>query len=211
MGTLQVFVCGVVSSPEINGLQSAQGLSDEQLCERAKSNHETAVSLLISRYAPLAVFRAKKYRLPGFEPEDLVQDGLIGLLNAIRRYDATKGTMFSTFAYTCIDRSIISAVKRAMARGKIPAGQLVSIDDMGEGKLEEQLAALKENDPQILVEAKEADLKLQYKLKSLLSALEYDVLILYLYGRSYTEIAAKLGINPKTVDNALQRVRSKLR
>jgi len=208
---LRAFVCGVVSSPDLNGLQSARGFSDEQLCERAKSNHEAAVSLLISRYAPLAVFRARKYRLPGFESEDLVQDGLIGLLSAIRKYDPAKGARFSTFAYTCIDRSIISAVKRAMAKGRVPAGQLVSIDDMGEGKLDEQLSSLKENDPQLLVEAQEADLKLQYKLKSLLSALEYDVLILYLYGRSYTEIAAKLGINPNTVDNALQRVRSKLR
>ena len=210
MDMLQAFVCGVVPSPDLIGLESALSLSDEQLCEQAKSNLESASSILISRYMTLAGFRVKKYKLLGIEPEDLVQDALIGLLKAIRGYDPSKGAAFSTFACTCIDRSIISAVKRAMARKNIPADRLVSLDD-GDGRLEEQLAALRENNPQNLLEAKEAYSKLQYKLKSLLSALEYDVLTLYLYGRSYTEIAAQLGINSKTVDNALQRVRSKLR
>jgi len=182
-------------------------LPDERLCALAKSDDAMAAAMLVARFTPLVQVCAKRYAsYGGPEAEDLIQDGLIGLLHAIRRFDADKGASFSSFAYTCVDRSLITSVKRSLGRKKIPAANVASLDGP-------QWRCVRDcaPSPQILLEEKESARKLQLQLKSNLSALEYEVLVTYLSGRSYAQTAAQLGISPKTVDNALQRVRSKLR
>ncbi len=178
-------------------------MCDEDL-SLAAAGDEGAFGVLVSRYLYAVKARAHHYKGCGVELEDLSQEGLIGLMSAARTYDITCGTSFKTYAWLCIDRSIITAVKSTLAKKQIPPSSLVHI---GEGRDLEENA----EDPAVAVIAKEDFKKFYNNAKGILSSLEYNVLKGYLAGLSYKEIAERMKIPVKTVDNAMRRVRRKLK
>lgn len=182
---------------------------DEALVVHAQQGDDAAYAFLISRYVSLVKSRAFGYRDSDVEPEDLAQEGMIGLTMAIRSYRRGLGASFRTYAGLCIDRAIISAVRLTLRSKEIPSSSLVPIEDLEEGG--HSLSAGLEGDPEWAVLAEDEKGRLRERFARFLSPLELDVLLLYLGGCSYEEIAERLDSTSKAVDNALQRVRRKLK
>ncbi len=180
--------------------------SDEQATAAAKHEEEAAM-YLIEKYKPLVLRFSRARFLAGGEHEDLVQEGMIGLYKAIRDYDPSRDTSFSSFAGLCIDRQILKAIE-AYGRDKMkPLNESVGLTGDEEPFPEQTLGG----DPEsIVIEREAADEQLRL-LRGRLSRLENQVLDLYLEGCDWHEIAARLGKSPKAVDNALQRIRRKSR
>lgn len=176
-------------------------MSDAQLASLADQGSGEAFALLMHRLMPMMKRLAARYQhMPGLESDDLVQEGLMGLLSAVHAYDAEHGG-FSAFATACIRNRMLSAVRRSLPAG---AFEMTDVSDPLSSYPSGQA------DPaQLLVEREEAD-RLRRRLEQLLTPLEYRVLMAYLGGQSYQEIAAAAGVSQKAVDNALQRVRRKL-
>lgn len=193
--------------------QQSRGLSgeetDEQLAFQAQQGNDAAYALLISRYVSFVKSRAFGYRDSDVEPEDLAQEGMIGLMMAIRSYRKGLGASFRTYAGLCIDRAIISAVRSTLRAKAVPSSSLIPIDDVVEGGY--PLSAGAVGDPESAVLAAEEKSRLRQRFSRILSGLELDALMLYLGGCSYEEIACRLESTPKAIDNALQRVRRKLK
>lgn len=203
---------GVVVIKEICNDAFQRKSSDEQLAEMATKGDSDSYNRLISRYVPIVKMRASGYFGTVAEPEDLAQEGMIGLLAAIRSYSAEKGASFRTFALLCIDRSIISAVRSALSKGKIPDSAKVSLDNADESDSE----GIKINtaggmSTEEIVLANEGHRLLEQKMQELLTKPEQRVLMLHLGGCSYDEISKRLVIQKKAVDNTLYRIRKKLK
>jgi RNA polymerase sporulation-specific sigma factor len=188
--------------------------SDEQLVQAARAGDERALHDLLDRYRGFARNRARSYFLAGGDRDDVVQEGMIGLYKAVRDYAEGHGASFRSFAELCITRQILTAVKTATRQKHTPLNSYVSFDrphgDDLTGTVGDRLAVEVGADPlERLVE--DDDLRdLQRTFDEVLSALETEVVQLYVEGRSYQEIAALLGRHVKTIDNALQRSKRKL-
>ena len=180
--------------------------SDEQAAAAAKHD-EGAAMYLIEKYKPLVLHFSRARFLAGGEHEDLVQEGMIGLYKAIRDFDPSRDTSFSSFAGLCIDRQILKAIE-AYGRDKMkPLNESVELTGDEESFSEQPLGG----DPEhIVIEREAADEKLRL-LRGRLSRFENQVLDLYLEGSDWHEIAEKLEKAPKAVDNALQRISRKSR
>ncbi len=180
----------------------AEDRSDAALAAMAAEGSGEAFDLLAQRMAPMMNGLAMRYRaVPGLDEQDLLQEGLLGLLAAVHAYQADVGAFFS-FAATCIRNRILSVVRRHLPAGdfEIPETDeaLFAIPDVGQA------------DPaSLLIEREEAQ-RLYHQLRKRLTSLEYRVLTAHLAGNSYKTIAKVLAITEKAVDNALQRVRQKL-
>jgi len=161
-------------------------------------NSNLREELQLQKWLPLVRSRANAFCGKGLEADDLIQEGLIGLLAAIRGYDAERGASFKTFAYICITRHLTSVIDKADKRV-----ETVSMDDDRE--------LFPDKDPQELVVSREYMSNWLNDAYKLLSQLEEKVLKLYLSGNSYRQISDKLGISEKAVDNALCRAKHKLR
>lgn len=184
---------------------SGGSMPDEMLVRLAQENDDTALALLITRYMPVVRRRSSRFTYGAVEPEDLVQEGVIGFLSAIRRYRPGSAG-FKTFAVLCIDRSMISAVRATLQKKQIPKSSLVSLNDDFSPVLTSP-----GDDPQNLMIANEDLHRLSRKIDESLTPLEREVLSYYLAGLSYGATAKRLGCSCKAVDNALQRVRRKLK
>lgn len=181
-----------------------ESLSEEQLCRLARDvNDNDAFSLLVQRCTPMLRQQASQLRSSSLDAEDLVQEGILGLLSAVQTYREGGQASFRTYASVCIRRRMISAVRRA---GFDPTG-VDSLDEAGET---EPAAQEETSDPAHLLVRREDTKRLYSRLRQLLTPLEYQVLMYHLGAYSYEEIARALNIGEKTVDNALQRVRRKL-
>lgn len=182
--------------------------SDEQLCALAQQGDRTAEELLTIRYFGTVKSCSRPYFLAGGDGEDLIQEGMLGLLKAIRAFSPERGIPFEAFARMCITRRIYSAVRAASAAKHEPLNHSESI---AETPLfdENPEAAHAASDPVSLVIGMEEHREMRQKLLSLLSAFESRVLTLYLDGCSYEEMAAEVGKSVKSVDNAIQRIRRK--
>ena len=181
-------------------------LSLEELALLAREGGEEAFARLVRRCAPMVRQLATRLCRPPLETEDLAQEGLLGLLSAVRTYDSS-ATSFRTYATTCVRNRILSVVKRTDAARLIPTSELVSISD----EMETQLMVTGDSeDPAQLIVRKDEEFRLHGRLRELLSPREYDVLMLYIKAYTYEEIAQQMHISVKSVDNALQRVRRKL-
>lgn len=180
---------------------------DEELVLRARQGGVEAFTQLVTRYLPMIRRRASRYALPGLEAEDVVQEGLLGLLKAIRLYDSSQG-VFGAFAALCVSSSMATLAKSALSSRQRPLMDYSSLEDEGRGA-----AVLwdKSVGPEEQLIVAEQVAELSRKITSLLSPFEQNVLKLYLSGHSYTEISQLLLSTTKAVDNALQRVRRKLR
>ncbi len=183
----------------------AETMSDEQLAVRARSGDEEAFALLVQRCAPMVKRQAGIFRNAEVEAEDLSQEGLLGLLSAVRTYNPQAAASFRTYAGICVRRRMLTAAKRSDAARAVPVLELVPMEG-AEGSLS---AASGAEDPAQLVVEKETLSHLYDRLRGTLSEREYAVLAHYMNGYSYEEIARRLGVTAKAVDNALQRVRRK--
>ena len=184
--------------------------SDETLALLAKDGNEDAIAILVQRYVPFVFLRAKSFAKGELDADDLCQEGMIALLKAIREYRSEAAGNFKTFASVCVNHKLISAVKSHMRNKNAPMRQYLSLSEPG--KLAEQLAADElQTDPERLVIASEELDARNRRIKTLLSDFERKVLKLYLSSYSYEEMSRQLGSSVKAVDNALQRVRRKLR
>ena len=172
------------------------GISDEQLAAMAASDR-SALAALIIRYDRFISSKADAMKTSGADADDLFQEGIMGLLDAIKSFDPSRGVTLRTFANVCIRNRMINAIS-----GKTPH---ISIDDIGE-----DISAGEEN-PEAIVVQREHDRELFEDISQKLTASEWGVLQLFLKGFSYAEIADQLHMQVKAVDNAMQRVRRKLR
>lgn len=189
---------------------------DAILVRAAQSGDQHASCELIRRYRGLIRSKARSYFLVGADRDDIVQEGLIGLYKAIRDYDPTRQASFHSFAELCVTRQIITAVKSATRQKHSPLNGYVSltrpasVDDEGERVLADILAAKEICDPaEIIIGAWETDF-IRNGIVESLSGFETEVLRLYTGGKSYQEIADRLGRHTKAVDNALQRIKRKM-
>ena len=192
-------------------------LEDLQLVVRARNGDSSALDQLLRRYTGFVRLKASSYFLAGGESEDLVQEGLIGLYKAVRDFRADKETSFRSFAELCVTRQIITAIKTATRYKHSPLNTYVSFshtpagqDGEGECSLGDALPGPTVDDPSVCVISTEELQSLVFCLGTGLSQLESDALRLYLEGSSYEEMAADLGCDTKTIDNALQRVKRKV-
>lgn len=184
---------------------SLEALGDNDLVERARDKDEAAFHELAFRYLHLIRSVASGCKENGLEPDDLIQEGLLGLLNAVSSYNAKLGASFKTYAGVCIKNQIISAARSAGSNKNKILNSFVPLDD------ELALLAKASSQPETAVLSKEAAELFQNSIEKNLSELERNVLSLYLIGYSYEEISEKLSITSKACDNAMQRVRKKLK
>lgn len=194
-------------------------VEEQKLIERAQAQDYEAIDSLMKRYKSLVRKRARSLFMIGGDQDDLMQEGMIGLFKAIQDYDKTKEAGFATFAELCITRQLYSAVKSSNRQKNIPLNTYISIyspvytQDNGEQEsgliVDHSLEAMGMSPEEILIDRENAE-SLQKRIYQCLSKLERDVFSLYLDGMTYQEIAKRLEKEPKSIDNALQRIKSKV-
>lgn len=188
--------------------------SDEELVEGVRMGDGLALEYLIGKYKNFVRAKARSYFLIGADHEDIVQEGMIGLYKAIRDFKGEKLASFKAFAELCITRQIITAIKTATRQKHIPLNSYVSLDkpchDDSDRTLYDSLPGGWHFNPEQVYITQEEYEDIEDKISQILSELERKVLMLYLDGRSYQEIAVDLNRHVKSIDNALQRVKRKL-
>ena len=191
-------------------------MTDEQLLCDYKNGNQEIMDYLMVKYKSMVRKKARAMYLLGGENEDLIQEGMIGLIKAVRDFDVTQKTSFSSFAELCVSRQMYSAIEASNRKKHLPLNSYVSLyedsEEVGEGRslpLIDRIESSKENDPEVLYFGKEYTEAFAEQLKELLSPLENHVLYLHLMGTDYRTIAELLGKSPKSVDNALQRIKTK--
>jgi len=170
---------------------------------------QTSEEALVTEYAKLVRACARPYFLAGGDSEDLIQEGMLGLLSAIRTFDPEKGAKFSTYAEFCVRRRIYSAIKSASGNKHTPLNSYISLESsqLDEGNTQNAYFL---RVPEDFVIAREQAGEVERLLYGALSRFESGVLELYLEGMSYKDMAVRLGKSDKSVDNAVQRIRKKL-
>ena len=186
-----------------------QDLSDEKLCEMAAAGDRAAEETLALRHNRLVRVCARPFFLAGGDSEDLIQEGMLGLLKAIREFDPTRDASFRTFAEVCVRNRIRSAVTAA-SRGKhTPLNDSISFETPSFG-VDGGASGSTMHDPEHMIIGREEYAERLEALKLQLSGFESAVLASYLSGLSYQEIAEQLHRPRKAVDNAVQRIRKKV-
>jgi RNA polymerase sporulation-specific sigma factor len=208
-------VAAASASPAVRSEPQAE-LDDTYLVALAKRGGADAYDRIVKRYRSFVRLKASSYFLLGGDPDDLIQEGLVGLYKAVRDFRSDRESSFRNFAELCITRQIITAVKTASRNKHAPLNQYVSFAQAptaagdSDATLEEILPGPRSEEPAERAIATEELRALVSCLSSVLSELESRVLSLYLDGDSYETIAARLECDTKTVDNALQRVKRKV-
>ncbi len=179
-------------------------ISNDTILSNAKSGDNKQAEVLIKEYRTVVESIAGKYINSPLEYDDIVQEGMIGLLAAIKTYDENKGASFKTYAATCINNSVQTALKKFTRQKDIPQSQVV---EYAEEEIPEQHGSISAEDYYIAGESVSMLAKI---LKENLSDYENEVLRLHIVGCNYNEIANRLSKTPKSVDNALQRIKKKL-
>ncbi|HRW11705.1 MAG TPA: RNA polymerase sporulation sigma factor SigH [Syntrophomonas sp.] len=190
-------------------------MSDEEIVELAQLGNQFAIEFLVDKYKNFVRAKARTYFLIGADREDIIQEGMIGLFKAIRDYNGEKLTSFRAFAELCITRQIITAIKTATRQKHIPLNSYVSLnkpvyDEESDRTLIDIITTNKITNPEEIIISREEFIYIEKKMGEILSSLEWKVLMAYLEGKSYQEIAQELKRHVKSIDNALQRVKRKL-
>lgn len=179
-----------------------ENFSDNELVVLINNGEYKYLQLLINRYMPYVISVASRYNASGLDTEDFIQEGILAIFSAVKTYDESKAS-FKTFVVLCINRAMSSALARVVGNAKhIPESLISPIDEV-------ELADM--SDPESILIEKENFFDLEHTIKKDLSELEYRVLSEFLNGKSYVDIADTLGITTKSVDNALRRIRSKIK
>lgn len=194
-------------------MENYDTVTDEELIRRFRSGEKEIVNYLMNKYKNLVRKEVKTLYLLGGEKDDLIQEGMIGLFKAVEDYDLDKSVPFFSFAKLCITRQIYSAIEASKRKKHIPLNSYVSIYDDTEGEEKgsvlDTLEAEEDSNPENVMLTQDYNRYLRSKLETCLSELERQVLLLYLLGYDYKDIAQIMGRAPKTIDNALQRIRVK--
>lgn len=190
-------------------------MEDEEIVLLAKNDNSYALEFLIYKYKNFVRAKARSYFLIGADREDIIQEGMIGLYKAIRDFRTDKLSSFRAFAELCITRQIITAIKTATRQKHIPLNSYISLnkpiyDEDSDRTLLDIISGSKVTDPEELIISREEFGDIEEKMGEILSSLEWKVLMAYLEGKSYQEIAVELNRHVKSIDNALQRVKRKL-
>ncbi len=213
MQTAKPVLYGTTSS---SNRPNYQKMSDDLLVRLAQRGDENAQNFLINKYEYLVHFKARSYFLHGADHDDTIQEGMIGLYKAIRDYRNTKLCSFRSFALLCITRQIITAVKTATRKKHSPLNSYASLnanvfdEDAGSTLLDVMTSSRAEDPLDLFIVEEEID-NIRRVMKDVLSELEWNVLVAYIDGKSYQEIANQLNKHTKVIDNALYRVKLKLK
>ncbi len=193
------------------------GSTDEELIQELRDGDKDVADYLCNKYKDLVRHNAKSMYILGAEPEDLIQEGMIGLFKAVRDYDPGRDASFLTFANLCVSRQMYKAIQSAGRQKNIPLNNYISLNgDRDEDGDERPAAALElfadgGLSPEQLLIDKENTEALYRNICDELSDFENQVLDLYLTGMNYVQIAGVLGREEKAADNALQRIRAKIK
>ena len=199
-------------------MEKYKNIPDEQLIRRLRGGETAIMDYIISKYKYLVIRAAKAIYLIGGENDDLIQEGMIGLFKAVRDFDTNQETSFYSFAELCISRQMYTAIKLSQRQKHMPLNSYVSLYDIKKSDFDdkqspliEQLEIETNNNPEELFLDKERMQMLVEELNERLSDMERRVLHLHLQGEDYRSIAELLDKSPKSIDNALQRIRQKMR
>jgi len=189
--------------------------TDEEIVVLAKEFNIEALDYILSKYKNLVNLKARSYFLVGADKDDIFQEGMIGLYKAIRDFNPDKLASFRGFAELCITRQIITAIKAATRQKHQPLNSYVSLnkpiyDDESERTMIDLLMANEINNPEDIILGREGLSSLESKISDFLSKFEMKVLASYVDGKSYIEIADELTRDVKSIDNALQRIKTKI-
>lgn len=192
-------------------------LSDEELISRLREGHENIRDYLMEKHKNLVRKKARALYLIGGDNDDLIQEGMIGLYKAIRDFDPERGASFHTFADLCISRQLYTAVQASQRQKHQPLNSYVSLyDSDNEERTGSRAAAYAASDvrnrnPEELLIARENLEDMEDLIQKKLSRFEREVLRYYLSGMNYSQIAETLGKSSKATDNALQRIKKKIK
>ncbi len=194
-------------------VETINSLSDEELVVLSNNGNAIAEEHLINRYKNCVGYCSSKYYMPGMEKDDIFQEGMIGLYNAIKDFNPKK-TSFKNFAMLCISRRIISLLKSANRQKHIPLNSSVSLDsifsDEQYNSMIDTIETPTQHNPESILISQETLNMYEQKINELLSELELKVFKCYLGNMSYKDISKQLDISEKSVDNAVQRIKKKL-
>ena len=180
--------------------------SDEELIQRLRQGENTIMDYILEKYKPLVRKCANAMYLIGGETEDLIQEGMIGLFKAIRDYRDDRDNSFSSFAYICVNRQLYTAIEASNSIKNQPLNSYVSLSEQST----KNCLGVTSSPEQLVIE-QEVWENLWKELDECLSEMEKQVLSYYLKGSSYLQIAEKMEKSPKSIDNALWRIRQKIR
>lgn len=180
-------------------------LSDEELARLAANGDDESMALLISKIMPVARAKAVRHGSPRLSSDDLIQEGMLGFLDAVKSFRSEKGVPFKSYAEICINNRILSAVRVNLNLKNAALTNAVSINEEGDELLHES------GDPAFIVTENDGSEYLKKIIASSLSDFERQVIELRLLDKSYAETALVLGCSEKAVDNAIQRIRKKIR
>ena len=183
-----------------------EGISDEKLIERMRNGEKEIAEYLIDKYKGLVRRKARAVFLVGGETDDLVQEGMIGLFKALQDYDPDREASFQTFARLCVERQLYTAVRSAQRQKHMPLNGYVSLSED-----EQVLFASEQTEPESYLIARESQESMTRRVREALSPLENRVLTDYLRGMPNEAIAVDIGRPSKSVENALHRIRVKIR
>ena len=189
-------------------------ISDEELLRQIHGGSDDAMECLLEKYRDMVRKEARKFFLAGGDEEDLIQEGMIGLFKAITSYQEGKSTSFSTFAYLCVHRQIYTTITAFNRKKHIQLNTSISLFEYKDQGNEFALDEILENPDETPEESllRKEEIKDYYqKINQKLSKFEKQVMYYYLNGDNYTVIAKKLGKTDKSIDNAIQRIRKKIK
>ena len=195
--------------------KKTQMTTDEELIEKIRSGDDNAESELFDRYKDLVVKIARGYYLVGGDLEDLIQEGMIGLYNAIKNFSPKKEASFKTFAVVCVKHQIQNAIRRANTNKNKPLSTAVSFQSFNSSSTDAldclPVELVFSTTPAESMIDKENFEHIKSVIKSTLTTQEMKVLLLYLQGFSYREISKNISLSQKAIDNTLTRIKIKLR
>lgn len=182
--------------------------TDEQLIQMLRGGDKEIADYLLEKYKPYVRRKARAMYLVGGDTDDLIQEGMLGMFKALRDYDEEQGASFLTFARLCMERQMYHAVQRSNRQKHQPLNTSIPFTDE---ELERELGSVMRLNPEVILIDEENAKNSEKKIRSALSGFENQVLDCYLQGMDYIQIAEKLGRPPKSIDNAIQRIRGKVR
>ena len=189
-----------------------EAFSDEELIEKLRQGEDDITDYILEKYKPLVRKKTNAMYLIGGETEDLIQEGMIGLFKAIRDYKPDKDASFYHFAELCINRQLYSALEASNRKKHQPLNSYISLSEQEHpDAVAAELLVDKESGPVQTVIEQEVWEEYKKRLAQKLSRMENQVLQYYLDGNHYIQIAEMMGKSPKSIDNALQRIRQKIR
>ena len=195
--------------------QDYDSMTDEQVVKLAQDADAQALEYLLNKYKNFVRTKARSYFLIGADHEDIVQEGMIGLYKAIRDFKEEKLSSFRAFAELCITRQTITAIKTATRQKHIPLNSYISLnkpiyEEDSDRTLLDVITEEGLSNPEDMMIDREDLSFIEGRIDQMMSDLEKDVLIRYMEGKSYVEIASEMGRHVKSIDNALQRIKRKL-